>query len=68
MPVLLTVVLAGVGRLHPARRSRAASSKDHLGSVRRVVNAQAGAIVHSLDDDAFGRVLGDTTRVSSRSG
>jgi RHS repeat-associated protein len=34
--------------------------KDHLGSVRLVVNASTGAIAQSLEYDAFGRVLSET--------
>src|SRR5690606_9956788 len=34
--------------------------KDHLGSVRLVVNAATGEIVQRLDFDAWGRVLTDT--------
>src|SRR5690606_32706137 len=34
--------------------------KDHLGSVRLVVNAQTGTIAQRLDYDEFGRVLVDT--------
>jgi RHS repeat-associated protein len=34
--------------------------KDHLGSVRLVVNATSGAIAQSLEYDAFGRVLNET--------
>jgi RHS repeat-associated protein len=34
---------------------------DHLGSVRRIVNVQTGAIVQALDYDAFGNVLTDTS-------
>lgn len=34
--------------------------KDHLGSVRMVVNATTGAIAQSLEYDAFGRVLSET--------
>jgi YD repeat-containing protein len=33
---------------------------DHLGSVRLVVEAQAGAIAQRLDYDEFGRILQDT--------
>ncbi len=34
--------------------------KDHLGSVRLVVNAQTGAVAQSMDYDAYGRVLSET--------
>jgi RHS repeat-associated protein len=34
--------------------------KDHLGSVRFVVNATTGAVVQALDYDDFGRVVSDT--------
>jgi RHS repeat-associated protein len=34
--------------------------KDHLGSVRLVVNAQTGVVEQRLDYDEFGRVLDDT--------
>jgi RHS repeat-associated protein len=34
--------------------------KDHLGSVRQVVNAQTGSIVQRIDYDEFGNVLYDT--------
>ncbi len=34
--------------------------KDHLGSVRLVVNAQTGAVAQAIEYDAFGRVLGDS--------
>lgn len=33
---------------------------DHLGSVRRVVNVQTGAVLQAIDYDAFGNVLSDT--------
>ncbi len=33
---------------------------DHLDSVRRVVNAESGAVIQQLDYDAFGNVLVDT--------
>lgn len=33
---------------------------DHLGSVRRVVNTSTGAVVQSMDYDAWGNVLADT--------
>jgi RHS repeat-associated protein len=35
--------------------------KDHLGSVRLVINAQTGIVEQKLDYDAFGRVIGDTS-------
>ncbi|MEO7038064.1 MAG: RHS repeat-associated core domain-containing protein [Polyangiaceae bacterium] len=34
--------------------------KDHLGSVRLVVNATTGVVAQKLDYDEFGRVLGDS--------
>jgi RHS repeat-associated protein len=34
--------------------------KDHLGSVRLVVNAKSGEVAQSMSFDAFGRVLEDT--------
>ena len=34
--------------------------KDHLGSVRLVVNAQTGEVAQSIDYDAYGRVLNET--------
>jgi RHS repeat-associated protein len=34
--------------------------KDHLGSVRMVVNATTGAVAQSIEYDAFGRVLSET--------
>jgi RHS repeat-associated protein len=34
--------------------------KDHLGSVRTIVNAQTGAILQAIEYDAFGVVLSDT--------
>ena len=34
--------------------------KDHLGSVRRVVDAKSGAIAQLIDYDEFGRVIEDT--------
>ncbi len=34
--------------------------KDHVGSVRLVVNAQTGVVEQKLDYDAFGHVTGDT--------
>jgi RHS repeat-associated protein len=34
--------------------------KDHVGSVRLVVNAQSGAIAQSIDYDVFGRVLANS--------
>lgn len=35
--------------------------KDHLGSVRLVVNAQTGAVAQSIEYDAFGVVLSDSS-------
>ncbi len=37
--------------------------KDHLGSVRLVVNAQTEAIAQLIEYDAFGRVLSDSSPV-----
>ena len=34
--------------------------KDHLGSVRLVINAQTGEVAQSIDYDAWGRVLAET--------
>ena len=34
--------------------------KDHLGSVRAIVNAQSGAVLQAIEYDAFGVVLCDT--------
>lgn len=34
--------------------------KDHLGSVRRVVDVSSGAVLQALEYDAWGRVLSDT--------
>ena len=42
------------------RHERGQQSKDHLGSVRLVINAQTGEVAQSIDYDAWGRVLNET--------